>query len=170
MQERKATTYLEIVGINKQGELVVLEDIFQYGDNGLKGATGFTMRPLTQEEIDERNEPSELKEYWQQAVEAGTTEDSLEDWTELAKSELGERQYFPFDDNSFRYDTDNAYSKLSDENKAIIDKEFGEIEKDFVDYDCVGCGRCLPTDHKDYRVLLRPDLHELIVKAEEKAE
>lgn len=165
MNNREATTYNAIIGITKSHELVVLEDIFTYKGSSLRGATGYTMRILTQTEIDERNEPSELKEYWQQAVEAGTTEDSLEDWSEGVKGEMASDQYFPLDDTSFREQTKEIYNKLSDEDRTAIENVLGVLGTDFVDFDCQSCGSCIPTDLDDYEVLLRPDLLEKVIEA-----
>ena len=48
----------EIVGI-KDDEVYVLQTVFD--DNGFKGATGYSMRPLTQSEVDDRLDDAEYE-------------------------------------------------------------------------------------------------------------
>ena len=47
---RESTRYNTIVGV-KDGEIFVLEETFKYSDN-FEGAVGYSMRPLTQDDID----------------------------------------------------------------------------------------------------------------------
>lgn len=167
MENRKATEYNELVGISKDGGLVILEEIFSYGENGLKGATGYIMETLTQDQIDLARSEEQLKEYWQDAVANNMTEASLDEWVEgMNENYNDENGYFYGDDPSFRELTNEIYSNLSDEDKAVVKEHIGEKGKDFVDFDCQSCGRCMLTDHKDYSVLLRPDLLEKIIAVE----
>lgn len=163
---RQATEYNEIIGI-ADGEIVVLEDTFKY-DSELQGATGFTVAQLTDEMIEEAKDPDNMVDLWQEAVRAGATTDGLKEWTDEVNAEynLGERQYFGTDDTSEREEMDEIFAKLSKEDQAKVIKEFGEIGKDFRDWDVRSFGRCIPTDEKDYSLLLRPDLLEKVREAE----
>lgn len=165
---KEQTNYNEIVGVSKDGELVVLEYTFAYEDGELKGATGHTMGTLTEQMIEAQSETDQIKDYWQEAVSAGDTEDSLADWAEKVQSSLGEGEYYFMDDPSFRDETDEAYNRLTEDQKSQLDQVFGKKGEDFVDYDVRACGRCLPTKAEDYTLLLRPDLLQTIADHESK--
>lgn len=165
MNNRQETTYNEIIGI-AGGEIVVLTDTFEYKD-GLKGATGFTIEPLTKDQIEAMKDPVELREIWQEVVSSGNTDEGLTEWAEKVNEEnTGTRQYGYMDDPSFREDMDKAYGKLSDEDRAKIVQEFGEFGKDFEDWNSRSCGRCIPTKESDYSLLLRPDLLKVVQEFE----
>lgn len=153
------TNYNQIIGVTDEG-IVVLERTFEHSKD-FKGACGYIISPLTQEEIEIGRDSENLKEYWKEAVAGGYTEDSFEDWVEQVNDEYNNedgRQYFYMDDPSSREDMDKAYNSLTDEQKAQLDKVFGAKGKDFVDWDCRQSGRCIPTERKDYKLLLNPEL------------
>lgn len=156
--------YNEIVGVLKNGEVAVLETTFQYTDRkNFKGATGYTMRPMLQQYIDEMNEDESLREYWEEAVAGGYTNKSLEDWAEEVRAELkGTDDLFYMDDTSFRKTFQKAYDKLTEDQKKQFNRVFGEKGKDFVEYDSQSCGRCLSSDPDDYQLILNPDLLKTI--------
>lgn len=164
---KEETKYNQIIGVTEEG-VVVLEKTFAHSDN-FKGASGYIISPLTQDEIDNGRDPDTLKEYWQEAVAGGYTEESLEDWAEKVNDEYnGEgRQYFYMDDPSSREDMDEAYNRLTSDQKAELDKVFGVKGKDFVDWDCRHCGRCIPIKDEDYIVVLNPELLEEAKKYEQ---
>lgn len=162
---RKATTYNKIIGLTKDRELIILNDIFSYGD-GFKGATYTKMRPLTQAEIDAglENEESYCKELWQDAVANGNYENSLADFTDEIRENREEYGYFVGDEDSFREQTAKALAELDAETREKIEKTVG----DHVDWDCASCGRIGDDYQKwDWKLLVAPELLEEIKKAEE---
>lgn len=125
----------EILGIYKD-ELVCLDEINDFtGCGESKGQVHIqTMRPLTQAQIDDAKDVYNLKDYWQEAVAGGYTEDSLSDWVEQAIDEAeGQDLYFPFDDDSGRDETHRAIGRATD--GAKIMKWFEENINGFVDFE-----------------------------------
>lgn len=159
------THYNAIVGVIN-GELAVLEYTFEDSET-FKGATGYRMRTMTQEYINGKKDLDDADDYlWKQAVAAGDTTLSLEDWWEdLCDEAKCSQLYFPFDDDSFRYKTNELYKALPDNDRKKVEKILGVKGIDYVDFDCSCCGRCLNAN-KEWDVILRPDLVELINKVE----
>lgn len=159
-------TYNEIIGITKDHRVIILDHVFEY-DGGFKGATRFEMTTLTQEEIDERNDLDNVREYvrdfWQDAVANGTTELGLDDFAEKEREELADGCLYYGDDPSFRREADEAFEKLTDEQKAQFNEIIGVKDKDFVDWESGCCGR-IGDDYKawEWAVLFRPDLLKVI--------
>lgn len=164
----KRTTYNSIIGIAND-KIFVLKSTFEYND-GWGGATGVRIQQLTQDQIDYGRNQENLKDLWKDAVVAHRTTLGLEDWIDKVNKEIDEedRVYFLLDDPSFRYDMDEAYHKLSEEQQKQLDEVFGKIGKDFVDWDSCGCGSCIPTDEKDYTLLFNPDILKIAQEAEKK--
>ena len=165
---REETKINQIVGI-KGGELYVLEDVFKYSD-GFKGATGYSMNTISQSYIDEGNEVDFLcEEYdylWREAVQAGSTTDSLQEFMQNWVDECSlYDQLYPFDDNSYRYDTEKLVKALPEEQKAELEKVFGVMGEDYVTWSVGSCGRCFKADD-EWDVIFRPDLLELIKQYE----
>ena len=165
---RNSTNYNEIVGVLKTGELYVLTDTFQYGD-GFKGATRYTMTTLSQDEIDMLSSLDYVmtnnRDMWVYEAKNNLTDDSLEEW---AKNQIDNAEgYFPYDDDSFRDDADEAYNKLTDKQKKKLNEVFGEKGKDFVDYTCVSCGRAGKVSADDFKLILNPKLINVINEYEE---
>lgn len=103
---RTATNYNEILGRDKYGSVIVLDEVFDYGD-GFKGATGSVFEIVSREEVNEVIGAEHFKEYsreiWQADVEAGATELGLEEWIS---------HYFGREDHRIDYMYDNSYSHL----------------------------------------------------------
>lgn len=152
----------EVLGITKDGELVVVEYTFKQG--GLQGATGWHMGTLTQDQIDAQSDLDYIKDsyghIWQEAVAAGGTELGLDDYVKelIEAEEYNPDTYYLGDDPSFRYETDEAVAKLSEADQKKIDEIMGVKGKDFVDWSVGGCGRCIPLDEAEYQVIFNPDL------------
>lgn len=83
MSEQRITKNI-VLGTNEQGEIIVLDGVFQYTD-GFKGATGTCLVPVTQAEIDhaltDEQKTEWYEEIWRNDAKNtyGTTE-SLEDY------------------------------------------------------------------------------------------
>lgn len=138
----------KLVGI-KDGEIYVLNDCFKYGD-GFQGCTGYAMRTLTQEEIDDANDSAynDLEYIWRDCVADGRTLQGYEEWFEEAVEEAhSSGLYFPCDDPSYRYDFDSIIRNISSEHCRKIIEHFGtRVIPDDGDLDEL----YLPDDEKDF--------------------
>lgn len=124
MSERREYNRFEILGIAND-ELICLESITNVRCCGEKSGQIhiITMRPLSEETIENQKSEENLKEFWVEAVQADQTERSLSDWVEEVcyDAECSD-QYFPFDDTSYRSETNYALEQLSNpERKKIMD-------------------------------------------------
>lgn len=152
------THYNKILGI-KNDTLVVLEYTFEDSDN-FKGAVGYIMNTLTQAEIDERKSFDYADKYmWKEAVQNDYTELGFEDWWQdlVDECEMSD-ELFPYDDNSFRYQTERLWEELSDEDRQKLEEVLGVMGEDFVTFDCAGGGRCITSEDDDWQVVLDEDL------------
>ncbi len=126
--QRESYVYNKPVGI-KDGSIYFLKEIFNYKD-GMKGATGTVLDPVTQSEIDENNDFDNAVEYyreiWKSSVDADSTEQSLKDYVEDCLN---------YQDGEYP-GHDESYSELHDEAKKHFDNE------DIKTFTCVGGGRC----------------------------
>ena len=146
--ERETLKINKLVGI-KDGEIYVLSKCFKYADN-FKGCTGYSMRPLTQEEIDDANDSSrsDLEYIWRDSVAAGGTLQGYEEWFEEAVDEAQTSGlYFPCDDSSYRGDFDSLVLNISSDHCRKIIEHFGtRVILDDGDLD----ESYLPDDEKDF--------------------
>lgn len=162
---RSETHYNAIVGIIN-GELAVLDYTFEDSDN-FKGVTGYRMGTITQDYIDYMKHTVYTgKDIWKEMVEDDCTTLGLDDWWKNAcdEAEMND-QYFPFDDTSFRYKTNEIYKALPNNDRKKIEEIMGVKGTDYVDFDCSNCGRCFHAN-EEWDLILRPDLVALINKFE----
>ena len=151
--KREQIDYGKPVGI-KDGSIYFLDYVFNHHD-GFKGATGTILDPIAQSEIDENNDPENVKEWyrdiWQQSVESGNTENSLNDFVEECIDHCdGE---FPGHDMSYSEYHDEAFKHFDDDVKT---------------FNCSGGGRCF--DHKllnSFDTVIDQSLIDLIKKYED---
>lgn len=155
----------EIVGI-RNGAVYVLEETFQY-DDGMKGAVGYSMRPLTQEEIDSASDPQNLRDLWVEDVKSDYTDLGLDDWIEDLENNMDSDQCYPFEDTSFRAEFKDLLENSSARIKRKIQETFGVEGEDYVDWSSSSCGRCFSVDDKWDEVLNRGAL-EIIKQFEGK--
>lgn len=173
---KSKTDYNKVLGVRKDGQVVIVEYTFEYSDN-FKGATGFEMSPLSQTVIDDyrQNGPEEdyIRDCYEIAVAENGEERSFEDYKAavLGEVEDSDRTYFAGDDPSFRDVMEGIWEDLSDEDKAKIAEALGATpyEGDFVDWEVGSCGRCISTNRDDYSVILDEDLFRAVVAAESKS-
>lgn len=167
---RKSTKYNQIVGVLKTGCVFVLDDTFEYTDS-MKGATRYEMDILTKQDVEYQNDPEYLEDFyedqWQYEVANNMTKLGLEEWAKEKIADLNNTDLYSFsDDPSFRKEMSEAYDKLTEEQKATLDKAVGKDEN-FVDWNCYCCGRCGDKiSEDDFAVILNPELLEVIKKAE----
>jgi hypothetical protein len=157
---RQQTDHHEIVGITEHGEIMMLNYTFYDEMHGKPfcGATGTVFVPVSQEEVDERNdvetaiEHYDLKHLWQEAVANDQTDKSLTKYVEslIEESHANGQEYFGHDDSYVHHIPDEFQEKFY---------------PDAVTFECVGGGRCFDKDMK-WSKLLRPELWESIKKAE----
>lgn len=140
----------KVVNVDEDGEITVLQEIFNY-DDGCKGATGSRFYPISEGEYEERTTREAIAEFLEGATELYPEYDSYEDWADaiIANGEEGEVMF------------DNSYSNLWD----MMREECGLSEEDAYVFDCVGGGRMFDAN---YQGNVNPELSELIRKAESK--
>lgn len=155
---RNQKDYYKCVGI-KNGTLYMVDYTFEGTMHGKPsiGVTGSCFAPVTQAEIDERNEVENVIEscgfIGQEAVENGETTKSQEDWIEdLIECKLnnGEGLFIGHDTSCIH--------KIPDE---IREKYF----PDAVTFECIGGGRCFDGD-EEFDVLLDEHLLKEIKRLE----
>lgn len=142
----------KIVGI-RDGAVYVLEETFQYGDGGMKGAVGYSMVPLTQKEIDIASDPQNLRDLWVEAVKEDGTDLGLNEWVESLEYGMNSDQYYPFEDTSFRTEFKDLLENSSTKIKKKIQEFFGVEDEDYVDWSVCSCGRCFSADDEWDEVL-----------------
>ena len=124
--DNEETKYNKLIG--KIGdEYYFLDHTFNHADN-FKGAVGSTMQPLTEEEYNERVDNyfdvDNIREFWQQAVEADKTDMGLDEWIEFVRNTDGEENVI-----------DRSYPNYGEQLKKLLGEEVFEVE-------CTGGGRC----------------------------
>lgn len=162
------TSYNKIIGVTTDNELVILEYTFENSDN-FKGATGYRMSTITEGYIEEKKSFDYADEYlWKDSVSNGYTDLGFEEWwEELVEDAEGSGYLYPYDDDSFRYETEELYDELSDEDRAKIEEVLGVKGEDYVTFESSSCGRCFEED-MEWAVLLEPELFEGIKRLEHK--
>lgn len=142
MNTSERNTVNKAVGI-KNGEIYFIEYFFNHGEN-FKGATGYSMRPLTEGEIDagnmEENYIEYYREIWKEAVRADQTEDGLEDFAENAAH--WDEGLYPGDDPSFRDEAEGIIAALPEVDRDEIRNYCG----DYQTWQCSSCGRIFSKD------------------------
>ena len=75
----------KLVGRDENGDYYWLDYVFDDG-NGFRGAVGSTFHPVSEAEKEKRMNPENAREHfrglWQEAVKAGSTEESLDDYVQ----------------------------------------------------------------------------------------
>ena len=110
-------------------ELIILKSSFEY-EEGFKGCTGDILRPIFEDEYEERQSPEHLEEYaeeiWREQVsQSNGPTCSLEDWVEENHEELLENELE-------EYDVDH------------LDLSFLDLPDTPVCWELIGCGRIFP--------------------------
>ena len=121
------------------------------------GATGTRFVPVSQDEIDERNNFENVAEnygyLWQEAVESGCTIDSQEDYLQaMIDDTLMYNEFFG---------QDNSYVHL------IPDSIKKEYFSEYITFTCTGGGRMFPMKREDMKVIFNEDLFQAVTAIEE---
>lgn len=142
------------VGITKDGELIMVDYLFNdtLHDSPFHGATGTRFAPLTQKQIDERNEIDNVKDnygfLWKEAVANDLTEMSYDDYIQ----ELIDCDQAKGDGLFLGHDTSSIYY-IPDAIKAKF--------QDCVAFECIGGGRMFPL-REEMAEIFDQDLFESI--------
>lgn len=130
---RNQVNYNKLVA--RRGDEFVFCD-YTFEDGNFKGATGSVLRPVSQDEYDERTSESGLIDYlgelWPDAVSSGNTEMGKAEWCQYVYDADG-------DDTLW----DMSYSNFWDQLRAI-----GFPEDEYPVIECTGGGRCFSHDEE----------------------
>ena len=127
------------VGIDKYGDIYVVDEFFKYGD-GFQGVTGDVVYPVEMREIDEACTDDEMAEYlrdaWVENVRADMTNDGLTDWIDnnVPLDEYIDMRFEPAD-----VDVEALHA---------LTGGIGDV----VRYEVVGCGRVFHAETEWVRV------------------
>ena len=169
---RQEEKIYKLVGINKDGEIVMCDDIFKYSD-GFKGACGSIFEILTKEKAEKINrlvrEDGDYgyEDLWRECVHAGNTTDGLTEWLEsVVDEELANGKDFVGQDTSYfnylKQELKRLYESMPEEklqkmidfinkNNYRNDDVYFESIDDFKQnavFSCVGGGRCFSKDEE----------------------
>ena len=135
---RKQTDYDKLVG-RIGNEYYFCDYIFRHYRD-FKGATATILRPVSEDEYNERMDPTSsdtqdwFGELWRDAVASERTEVGLEEWIEWVLDNDGP-------DAIFDLSCDHLWDDLRE---AVL--EF--TEEDYPVFECIGGGRCFSPDMK----------------------
>ena len=154
-----------VLGIGKDDELYILDGIF-CNSNSFQGVTAYSMRHLSDEDIEERNNVDNVMDYcdelWRMAVHAGQTEDSLREWTEQYINDCYGSLY-PGWDSSFYRDTQDAIGRLPRNAQVELYKYYDQDDIcDEFTCECGGCGRHFPDDNQWKMKFVSDELLDLL--------
>lgn len=134
MKTKQETQIKKLVG--RQGDIdgdyYVCDYIFKH-DKDFQGATATVLRPVSQDEYDNRTNPNNsdcqdyFRELWQEAVKSGNTEQSFQDWLELLMDDNGAESVFDPSGSEYWDDIRKAEPELT--------------EADYPVFECIGGGR-----------------------------
>ena len=166
--------YNTVIGVDYDGNLVMLNELFAHGlhdGKPFQGATGATLAPINQNMVDDRNEvdPDEFDYLWREAVAAKRTELSLKDYIdEVVEQSIDESDglFFGHDTSFCGYvDLDEIKAKI----KALAEENnFDETAyDDVIGLECIGCGRMFSRETPlKLHIVFEPELVALIYKWE----
>ena len=169
---RQEEKIYKLVGLNKNGEIVMCDDLFKYSD-GFKGACGSIFEVLTKEKAEKINrlvrEDGDYgyEDLWRECVHAGNTTDGLTEWLEsVVDEELAGGKDFVGQDTSYfcqlKQELKRLYESMPEEklqemidfineNNYRNDDVYFESIDDFKQnavFSCVGGGRCFSKDEE----------------------
>lgn len=169
---RQEEKIYKLVGLNKNGEIVMCDDIFKYSD-GFKGACGSIFEILNKSKAEEINRLVAQGDYgyddlWRECVHAGSTTEGLTEWLEnLVYDEvtIGDNDFVGQDKSYFcqlKQELKRLYESMPEEklqemidfineNNYRNDDVYFESIDDFKQnavFSCVGGGRCFSKDEE----------------------
>ena len=156
-----------VLGIGEDDELYILDSIF-HDSNKWQGVTCYSVRYLSDEDIEERNDFDNVMDYcedlWRMAVQAGQTEEGLREWTEQYISDCYGDLY-PGWDGSFYQDTQRAIDKLPRNQQVELYKYYDQDDIcDEFTCECGSWGRCFPEDNEWKMKFVSDELLDLLHK------
>lgn len=169
---RQEEKIYKLVGLNKNGEFVMCDDIFKYSD-GFKGACGSIFEILNKSKAEKINRLVAQGDYgyddlWRECVHAGNTTEGLTEWLEnLVYDEvtIGDNDFVGQDKSYFcqlKQELKRLYESMPEEklqemidfineNNYRNDDVYFESIDDFKQnavFSCVGGGRCFSKDEE----------------------
>lgn len=169
---RQEEKIYKLVGLNKDGEIVMCEEIFKYSD-GFKGACGSIFEILTKEKAETINRL--IREYgdygyedlWRECVQAGETIDGLTEWLKSVVDEELEsgKDFVGQDTSSLNYleqELERLYESIPEEklqemidfinennyrNNDVCFESIDDFKQNAI-FSCVGGGRCFSKDEE----------------------
>ena len=152
---REQTDYNKLIG-RVGDEYIFLSYVFQHSDS-FKGATGNSLRPISQTEYEERTDPEAIEEayedLWREAVRADRTTLGLTEWVKECIASDGEDVY--------AFDTSYWESDMWTQ----IREKTGQTEEEYPVYECIGGGRMF-TENIKWDELYEPELWNIIKEYE----
>lgn len=146
METKKETTYNKVVNIAEDGEITVLDRVFEYSDD-FRGATGSKFYPVSRAEYEEQTDPENVIEY---LIDSGI--ELSEDYKRRGFEGMVEDMDSE-DRESCMFDT--SYREMWD----YLREACGLSEDDAYIFNCVGGGRCFD---KDFQGNVNPELSAII--------
>lgn len=170
--ERQEEKIYKLVGLNKDGEIVMCDDIFKYSD-GFKGACGSIFEILNKSKAENINrlvrEDGDYgyEDLWRECVYARETRDGLTEWLESVVDEELEsgKDFVGQDTSSLNYleqELERLYKSMPEEklqemidfinennyrNNDVYFKSIDDFKQNAI-FSCVGGGRCFSKDTK----------------------
>jgi hypothetical protein len=140
---RKQVNYGEVVGVTPDGEVYILDYVFDHG-NGHVGAVGSILRPVTQNEYDEATGIDGLVErfedVWRMMVADGNTDSSLEEWAQSVHRYDGDEAIWDHSDYD-KWDEARYYVAQLEAYQDEVEEANGNLENAFPVMESIGGGR-----------------------------
>lgn len=132
---REQTSYNKLVG-KIDNQYYFLDYTFKHSDD-FRGATATVIEPVTKDDYEERTSTDNIREYlreiWQMQVADGSTEESLDDFTETAINIDGAEGI--------------AFSDIVDDSRTeLLREQFHLSTEDYPVFEVTGGGRSFSVD------------------------
>lgn len=149
---RQQLTLNKCVGITKSGELIMVDYLFVHDEN-FHGATGTRFSPLTQSDIDDRNDIDNVTDaygyLWEEAVKDGLTK-------------LGQEEYMQqFIDSEVNYGDGLFFGHDTSSVHLIPDDIKATHYQGYESFECVGGGRMFPL-REEMLIIFDQDLWDAV--------
>lgn len=151
INNRQETIYNKIVNIAEDGEITILESIFEYTD-GFKGATGSKFYPVSKKQFEEETTREAIIDY---LIDSGIK--LPEDYKRGGFQSLADSIIYAGEEGDLIYD--QSHSELWD----YFREELKLTENEAYIFTCTCGGRCFD---KNFKGTHNKELHKLIIQAE----
>jgi len=156
MNNREQIDYNKLIGVIGD-EYIFLDYVFKH-NHGFKGATGTSLVAISQDEYEERTDPENIKERyedaWRETVRLGKTTAGLNEWVSIIIYNDGVEEC--------AFDTSYWNSDMWTE----IREKTGHTVEEYPVYECTRGGRMFKKDMQ-WDELYEPELWKLICEYED---